>query len=162
MVNRFKFNKSFINTRDRKKIKEEYFYWANASNLAKKYWYTVYAVNKYLNWSATKIFKTSEWIIYRRCNSCTPLTYKLESDFFVNTKLNWKNIMMTYCKSCHYRKVKNKRILAKNLWDDRFLKRARKSWDKNKWKYNIRRRILRIIWYLDSKWKIIKKELKLF
>lgn len=158
MANRFKLNKSFITTRDRKKIKEEYFYGSNATNLAKKYGYTVYAVNKYLNWSATNIFKTSEWIIYRRCNCCVPLTYKLESEFYIHSKKIWREFLMTYCKSCHLRKIKNKKTLAKNINDNIFLEWNRKSWEKNKWKYNIRRKILRIIWYIDRKWKIIKKD----
>ena len=162
MSNILKKNKTFITTTNRKKIKEEYFYGENATNLAKKYWYTVYAVQKFISWSATKIFITSKWEVYRRCNNCTPLTYKPESEFYVHSKRYWREFLMVYCKSCHSRKTKNKKIIAKNIWDDTFLKWNRKSWDKNKWKYNIRRKVLRIIWYLDRSWKIIKKELSLF
>jgi hypothetical protein len=37
MSNILKKNKTFITTTNRKKIKEEYFYGENATNLAKKY-----------------------------------------------------------------------------------------------------------------------------
>lgn len=158
MPNIFKPNKSFITTENRKKIKEEYFYWNNSTNLAKKYWYTVHAVNKFLNWSATKTFIDDKWIRWRKCTTCTPLTYKKESEYLTHSKKNWKIFLMSYCKSCHYRKVKNKKIIAKNIWDEKYLNYNRESWDRNKWRYNFRRRYLRIIWYLDRQGRIIKKD----
>ena len=158
MANNFKTNKSFINSENRKKIKKEYFYWDNSTNLAKKYWYTVYAVNKFLNWSATKTFIDEKWVRWRKCSVCYPTTYKLESEYLNHSKKNWRVFLMSYCKACYYRKVKNKKILAKNIWDKKYLNYNKKSWNKNKVKYNFRRRFLRIIWYLDSKWRIIKKD----
>jgi len=158
MANKKKAKKSFIYTAHRKLIKQDYFNWEIIERLAKKYWYTVYAIKKYVNWSWTKTFIDENWVIRRKCSTCIPITYKLEDKYLTHSYVKWKKMLMAHCKWCHYRKLKNKKIIAKNMWDDKYLNYFRKAWNKNKVKYNFRRRFMRIIWYLDRKGRIIKKD----
>jgi len=156
-----KTNKKKINYKDRPKIKQEYFSWINYINIAEKYWYNAYALKKYLRWPATKNYIDSNNITWRRCNSCS--SYKTLDKYLLNWyDKNWKKMLMSCCLHCYYRIQKNKRIIARNIWDKKFLNYWRRTWDKNKMRYNIKRKIMRLIWYTDRTWKIIKKGPKIF
>ena len=160
MPNTFKKNKTFINDKNRKKILKEYFNWDNSTNLAKKYWYTVHAVNKYLDGCATKTFIDEKGIVWRKCSICEPVTYKKLDQYKKHSIYKWKTILNSHCNSCFNRVVKNRRILEKNIkWkESKYLSWTRDSWNKNKWRYNLRRKIMRIIKYTDRHGKVIQKK----
>ena len=135
-------NKTKINCRHRPWIKEDYFNWLSANQIAAKYWYDYYVIKKYIEWSATKNYEHN-WVKMRRCSICWVRR---------RTSMYWRNyeFLNADCKICRAVMRKNNNQILINTWrKENELARRRKSWEKRKWKYNTRRRILRIIWYLD-------------
>ena len=140
----------------RKKMLREYFEWSNAMSLAKKYWCEYNETKRYLEWCWTKTYIDSENITWRRCSVCS--VYKKLDQYLTHSyNKKWEPRKQSHCKICHRRRVKNKKIYKKNIDEyHEYIYQGRKSWWKNWWKYKYRKRLLRIIWYLDGKWKIIR------
>ena len=82
----------------------------------------------------------------RLCSQCD--TYKSIDNFYFNSNWYYKS----ECKYCNQLKKRNRKIIARNIW--KTIHYSRDSWNRHWIKYNFRRRLLRIIWYLDSKWRV--------
>lgn len=143
----------------RRKILEDYFWWMVVQKICTKYWYKENTVRKFLSWKATKIYTDSKWIEWRRCSRCW--TYKTVDEYANHQVIQWKQYVKPHCRSCWKIVQKNRIVIKKNTdnyYDIIYWRRL--AWYRHWWRYNFRRRILRVIWYLDRKWKIIwnKKE----
>lgn len=150
---KIKKNKTVINSRHKPIIKKKFFSWESRENLAVEFWYDFYILKKWLAWKATTIYVDEKWIRWRRCSICR--VYREEENNFPG---HWWKYKAALCNYCDKIKKKNQYTILKNTWEERKkLRTSRETWFKNKWKYNCRRKILKIIWYLDMNWKIIKK-----
>ena len=151
-----KTDKTKINWRYIAVIKQEYFNWMKAPEISKKYWYNINCIIKYLKSKATKTYIDSKWVRWRRCSIC--IVYKKESEYSTNyDKKKDRRYLASHCKVCDCRRNTNNIIIQKNKWEGwKQIRKSREAWHKHKWKYNIRRRILRTIWYLDWNWVIIR------
>ena len=135
-------------------IKELHHNWNWATEIARKLWYKVEAIQKYIRSFKEIIYN---WEIYYRCSICK--THKPASEFWRNSKL--KNWLRWDCKYCHNLIRRNRTIIEKNMWKETTNAREGKiQWKKNGWRRNIRKRILRIIWVLDWHWRLINKRPK--
>jgi len=146
----YKTNKTAIHYKSILKIKKAYFYWVTSDKIAEKYWYNKGFLRTYLASKATKNFTDSKWNKWRRCSVCE--IYRSVDEYYKSWK-SW--YLQSSCIRCEKVKKKNIRIVRNNIWKRKEdLIKSKSNWEKNKWKYNTRRKILRIIWYLDWKWKI--------
>ena len=149
-TSRIKKNKKSIPDKRRHQIKQEFFEFWDIGRIAKEYGIDYTYLTKYLHWPATTRH-THKWIDYRRCGVCR--VYKTLDNFMKH----WD--YLTYdCKYCNHLVKKNKRVMRKNdgTYDD-YIKKSRAKWAKNKWRYNTRRKIMRIIKYTDVNWRVILK-----
>ncbi len=83
----------------------------------------------------------------RLCSQCD--TYKSVDNFY----FNWNKYYKSECKYCNQLKKKNRKIIAKNTWNE--IHYSRDTWNRHSIRYNFRRRLLRIVWYLDGKWRVV-------
>lgn len=151
---KFKKEKTRVHERQRPIIKERFFNKESVDSLALEYWYNKHYLKKWLDWRATTIYIAKNWVRWRRCSICR--FYRIEEE---NFSWHWWKYKAALCKYCDNRKKSNKKIILKNIWEEwRSIQISRETWYKNKWKYNTRRKILKIIWYMDVNWKIIKKD----
>jgi len=151
MIKPTKRNKTKVHERNRKEIREAYFNWESSDSIAKRYWYDKNAMKKYLNSRATKVYIDPKWEEWRRCSICN--VYRLRENFFQSTA----KYKTAHCRFCDSLKKKNQYTMLKNKWEWwKKIAMTRETWWRHKWKYNTRRRILRIIGYLDWNGRIIK------
>jgi len=149
-------NKKTVCRHHKPEIRKLYFEWKTIWFIATNFWYTYKSVEIYLNSKATKIYIDSKWLEWRRCSCCE--SYKLSNDYYWNNKE--KTIRASRCNKCARQHKKNKYIILKNRW----LKPkpyCKESWLKHGWRYKTRRRILRIIWYLNRDYSLNLKYKKL-
>lgn len=138
-------------------IKKDYFTWCSPMMIAEKYWYDYLCMQKYLDSSATKNYTDEEWTWWRRCKNCC--IYKIaKNNFYIQPGRIWKKNRQPNCKSCKKVMARNRFIMKKNM-DDHYdyIYWNRKDYWKNWWRYNYRKRLMRIIWYLDSHWRVVSK-----
>jgi hypothetical protein len=138
----------------RKKMLQDFFNNKPRKYIYDTYWYTKVVTDRYLDGRASALYTDADGKIWKRCSQHR--AYLSLENFTLSGKY-----YMSRCKKCETLKKKNKKQVMKNIGlEHEVIYRSRLCWYKNKWKYNTRRKILQIIWYLDVNSKIIKKPWK--
>ena len=158
----YKIDKKKIGQKHSILIKKNFFSWKNAMDISKKFGYEYIVIKNFVGGRATKNYVDKDWVKWRRCRICKAYK-KLEWNYLAG----WKNKDVTKiyykseCNYCNNLLKNNERKIIENIYGKEKIKNKQKEkWGRHGWKYNIRRKILRIIWILDSKNKLIDNAYK--
>ena len=146
-------NKIKLSSEHKKLITQSYLDWVTLEKMANMYWYQKKVIQKYLYApSFLKNIVNEKWEKERKCSMCG--TYRTLDNYYKMP--NW--YLKAHCNFCQKRLRKNHYIMDKAKWKlEDHKEKNLKHWHKHSWRYNTRRRILKILWVIDWNWRVIKK-----